>query len=104
MRILAYPIALLILLLIALAALSGCTTVALEIGAGYDTHLDRGTNPRNYTSIRGELEGCFNTKGTCITHFTHMSSYFTGWPFGEGSEDLTNHWGFAYRYPLWQAR
>lgn len=104
MRILAYPLAVLILLLIVLAALSGCTTVALEIGAGYDTHLDNGSNPRNVTSLRGELEGCFNTKGTCVAHFTHHSSYFDGWPFNRNSEDLTNHWGLLYRYPIWQAR
>lgn len=93
-----------ILLLIALAALSGCTTVALEIGAGFDTHLDKGTNPRNVTRLRGELEGCFDTKGTCITEFSHHSSYFDGWPFNRNSEDLTNQYSVIYSYPIWQAR
>jgi hypothetical protein len=84
--------------------LTGCTTVALEIGVGYDTHLDQGSNPRNITSLRGEMEGCFNTKGTCIAHYTHQSSYFSGWPFNDRPENVSNHWGGIYRYPLWESR
>ena len=84
--------------------LTGCTSINLELGAGYDKHISEGSNPRSVIRINAELKNCFDSVGTCVTEFNHHSSFKDGWPFNDRPEQLTNQWSVIYRYPLWESR
>lgn len=68
--------------------------VFVELGAGYDTHLDQGTNPRAVIRARGYVTRNW------LLEFNHHSSVKDGWPFNRKPEDLTNQWSVIYSIPL----
>lgn len=82
--------------LLALLILAGCSTHrnAIEIGAGYDTHIDEGTNPQSVLRYRYEPR---QGNGWLI-EFDHHSSIPNGWPLNKRAEDLTNQWSVIYRF------
>lgn len=87
-------------LLIITALTCGSTQVQavepiIELGAGYDHHIDEGTNPQSV--IRFRLEW---SNSPWVVEFNHHSSFANGWPFNDKPEDLVNQWSIIYRKNL----
>lgn len=76
--------------------LFGCATHrhAIELGIGYDTHIDEGANPQSVIRYRYEPK---SGEGL-VFEFDHHSSYTRGWPVDNRAEDLVNQWSAIYRF------
>lgn len=75
---------------------TGCATHqnAIELGAGYDTHIDEGRNPQSVMRYRYEPK-----QGSgWVIEFNHNSSIPNGKPFNDLEEDLSNQWSVIYRF------
>lgn len=74
----------------------GCATRqnAFEFGAGYDSHIDQGSNPQSSFTYRNEPKA----GNGVVIEFQHNSSIKDGWPFNKNAEDLTNQWSVKYRF------
>ena len=90
--------------LLALSLLAACTSVHLQLGAGYEATLDYGRNPRGIARLVAERAECFGGVVRCFAEYDHHSSVGDGWPFNHHAEQLTNHYGVGIDIPLWRAR
>ena len=68
---------------------------AIELGFGYDAHIDQGSNPQSSFTYRNEPK---DGQGGCVVEFQHNSAVFQGWPFNREAEDLTNQWSIKWRW------
>jgi len=83
------------LILAAVVAFSGCATHqhVLELGAGYDKHIDEGKNPQSVIRYRYEPR----TGSGWVLEFDHHSSFTEGQPFNDRPEDLVDQYSVIYR-------
>jgi hypothetical protein len=97
-----FPRAVFFFFAIALLAplLGGCTTLRLELGAGYDKYVDAGGRDRSVIRVREE-RACGPSGWRCIGEYNHHSSFSRGRPFNDRPEDLTNQWSGVISIPLW---
>ena len=86
------------LLALLFTSVFGCATRqnAIEFGAGYDAHIDQGSNPQSSFTYRNEPK----VGNGVVIEFQHNSSIKDGWPFNRNAEDLTNQWSVKYRFIL----
>lgn len=83
-------------LLLILLMLPGCATHqhVVELGAGYDRHIDEGSNPQSVIRYRYEPRD----GSGWLLEFDHHSSIPDGRPFNRNPEDLVNQWSVIYRF------
>lgn len=79
-------------LIIALVGCAGRQNV-IELGAGYDHHIDEGKNPQSVMRYRNEP-----LKEGWVYEFNHHSSIPNGYPFNKKEEDLVNQHSIIYRW------
>lgn len=81
---------------LAVVFLCSCATHqnAIELGVGYDAHIDEGKNPQSVMRYRYEPK----QGNGWIIEFDHHSSIQNGWPFNKREEDLVNQWSVIYRF------
>lgn len=92
LRTLAFALGLIVILL-----LNACATRSnsLELGAGYNRHIDVGTNPQSIIRYRNEPRD--NGSGW-VVEYDHHSSFREGYPFNTRPEDLTDQFSVIYRW------
>lgn len=88
-------LAILIVLLL-LAISTGCATRqnVLELGAGYDRHIDEGRNPQSVIRLRNEPKD----GNGWVFEYNHNSSFTEGAPFNDRPEDLSDQYSIIYRF------
>lgn len=86
----------LLVLCLALTAV-GCSVRAnvVELGVGYDRHIDEGKNPQSVIRYRNEPA---NGASGFVFEYDHHSSVTEGAPFNGRAEDLADQWSVIYRW------
>jgi hypothetical protein len=77
------------------------SSIYLELGVGYDYHIDEGRNPQSVIRLRWEAKKGLHVKGDkVILEYNHHSSVRDGYPFNRNPEDLTDQLSLIYSIPL----
>lgn len=84
-------------ILVLAVLLVGCATRqnAIELGMGYDKHIDEGVNPQSVIRYRNEPRGAGSG---WVFEYDHHSSITEGAPFNRRPEDLTDQYSVIYRW------
>lgn len=90
-----------IAVLAVLAAVSTATAgeLHLELGVGYDRHIDEGENPQSVIRLRYEMQNNYWWKPDVI-EWNHHSSMENGPPFNNEPEDLVDQFSVVWRFRI----
>lgn len=74
--------------------ISLCLAIYLDLGLGYDRHIDEGTNPQSIIRLSCQVADDWHVE------YSHHSSVRNGFPFNNKPEDLTDQLSVVYRFKL----